>query len=1008
MDSTNHSMKFISYNIQSFGKDKYCTVRDLLNKCDFLLIQEAWKYENDFINIIKKDFLGFECYFTSEMDEKVTRVGRPFGGTGILYKTNNKCNVEKISTHSKKMCTVKISSENTSLILFNIYMPVDTGRQGRELMEFNEILDEIKTIVADYAPQNVVLGGDFNADMARNNFQSVALNSFVSNENLFLCLNSNIANVPYTRDQNQTTSTIDHFIVSNNLSSKLCKYETLFIHNNFSDHLPLLIEMELELVYIEIPKVNLSSKTKWNECSEKNIEDYKLKIESDLLSVEFKQEALTCKDLHCNKHSEYIEYLYKSIIDICSNASEMHLPTSSNGNKQKVIPGWNDYVQPFLDKSLFWHDIWVQNGRPRNGELARVMRASRARYHYAIKHTLKAEINIRNNKMAEAVSNNDDRNLWQEVRKMNKTNQCFANLVEGQTGPENIANLFYEKNKELFNSVGYNVDTMKNLKVKIENLVDTCSLENERISVQEVKDAVKSMKKGKKEENGLYTDHFINGPERLFIMISILFNSMIIHGIAPSDFLIGTMIPIIKDHRKSCKKFDNYRTLTLGTIMSKIFDIIILEKHNSYFNTSEMQYGFKCKSSTVMSTFMVNQTISHYLSRGSNVNVLMLDASKAFDKIDFVKLFDKLVKRGLSPIVIRLILNMYIGQKFQVKWNGVISEMFEVSNGVRQGGVMSPILFGIYIDELLSELKQKGTGCQVGHYFCGAFGYADDIVLLCPTITGLKKMIKICENYAKEHNITFNGSKSKLLVFGNSDVTPKIFINGKEVEKCNEAQYLGILLSTGDYSAATEEGTTKFNISYNRFLAKFNTCRVSVKYKLFNQYCCSYYGSQLWPLWNNKFEDICTKWRKALRNIWNLPYRAHCKMLPVIADTYPIDIALEIRFIKFFKSVINSENETVMYMANLMKNDCNSTFGHNVRHLNVKYGISLRECTEMSIKHIKRRMYIHWSHTVDDNLYQAAVMVRELSLMRDGTFSDLHNFYNETQLKELIDYLCTI
>ena len=74
-----------------------------------------------------------------------------------------------------------------------------------------------------------------------------------------------------------------------------------------------------------------------------------------------------------------------------------------------------------------------------------------------------------------------------------------------------------------------------------------------------------------------------------------------------------------------------------------------------------------------------------------------------------------------------------------------MSDMFDVSNGVRQWGVMSPVLFGIYIDELLLELKRNGTGCFVGHHFCGAFGYADDIILLCPTLSGLKEMIKICE-----------------------------------------------------------------------------------------------------------------------------------------------------------------------------------------------------------------------------------------------------------------------
>ena len=101
----------------------------------------------------------------------------------------------------------------------------------------------------------------------------------------------------------------------------------------------------------------------------------------------------------------------------------------------------------------------------------------------------------------------------------------------------------------------------------------------------------------------------------------------------------------------------------------------------------------------------------------------MLDASKASGRIDFVKFFEKLVKRGLSPVIIRLILNIYLYKKFKIKWNrsylmfdprGVKPQlnnnlMFDVSNGVRQGVVISPVPFGIYIDELLLRLKRNGN-----------------------------------------------------------------------------------------------------------------------------------------------------------------------------------------------------------------------------------------------------------------------------------------------------------
>ncbi|CAL4163386.1 unnamed protein product, partial [Meganyctiphanes norvegica] len=115
----------------------------------------------------------------------------------------------------------------------------------------------------------------------------------------------------------------------------------------------------------------------------------------------------------------------------------------------------------------------------------------------------------------------------------------------------------------------------------------------------------------------------------------------------------------------------------------------------------------------------------------------------------------------MCPLTVRLLLNMYTTQKLQVKWNSNISPKFDVTNGVRQGGVLSPLLFSVYIDELLEKLKRNGIGCFIGHHFVGALGYADDIILLCPTFSGLKKMIKICEEYAEEHSILFNGNKSK-------------------------------------------------------------------------------------------------------------------------------------------------------------------------------------------------------------------------------------------------------
>ena len=121
--------------------------------------------------------------------------------------------------------------------------------------------------------------------------------------------------------------------------------------------------------------------------------------------------------------------------------------------------------------------------------------------------------------------------------------------------------------------------------------------------------------------------------------------------------------------------------------------------------------------------------------------------------------------------------------EMQVRWNDNISIPFALNNGVKQGGVFSPILFTLYISGLLERLKSSGLRYDIGRMFAGAFGYADNIAMATLSIFCMRQMILICEQYAKEYKIMCNPIKSKILCYNLiSDFIPSVKLCGQYIE----------------------------------------------------------------------------------------------------------------------------------------------------------------------------------------------------------------------------------
>ena len=132
------------------------------------------------------------------------------------------------------------------------------------------------------------------------------------------------------------------------------------------------------------------------------------------------------------------------------------------------------------------------------------------------------------------------------------------------------------------------------------------------------------------------------------------------------------------------------------------------------------------------------------MGKGSCVYTCFLDASKAFDRVNHSILFQKLSDKGVPGYLIHLLIFWYENQTMCIRWGSRMSEKFNVSNGVRQGSILSPHLFKIYVDDLSVALNGKKIGCVVNNMIINHLMYADDIVLISPSSIGLIKLIDTC------------------------------------------------------------------------------------------------------------------------------------------------------------------------------------------------------------------------------------------------------------------------
>ena len=345
-----------------------------------------------------------------------------------------------------------------------------------------------------------------------------------------------------------------------------------------------------------------------------------------------------------------------------------------------------------------------------------------------------------------------------------------------------------------------------------------------------------------------------------------------------------------------------------------------------------------------------------------------------------------------------MILNIYITASYRVKWNGMQGKSFKVQNGVKQGGVLSPYLFVIFIDNLIKKVKDSKLGCYIGNKCAAIFVFADDVLLICPSRSSAQRLVNICFNYSIHVGMKFNFDKCKYMVFGNNDINlADLNMGGKILDIATEEKHVGHLLSSSGDLINFSELICKIAQKTNCIKRKFKCLTTECKATLFQSQCACLFGIELIDILSQQFKTLQIKWRKCARYLCDVHPRTHNELVPAIMGTQSVELQIYSRILCFMKKGIYHKSSYISFFYKNCMIGLHSYMSTNVNLILQYTNITMEDVksrSEMFIKRkIKRMTKINWK----------SKLVYEHIRCRDGV---MDCGLSRLQIGEMLNALC--
>ena len=886
-------LKVSMYNCRGLPKSKQNLalrpdIIKVLGEANIVALQETWYSKQDLscINSLHEGFVGTGAAKIDESNGLIQ--GRYSGGVAFLWNIDMSKHIKILDIKVDWCIAIEVNLGSSKFVLFNVYMPYQAP-ENEDL--YFERLGWIKCFIDEINCTNFAVIGDWNANLGNTGTMTfkVPMLEFCEENDLLISSQMLLPESTYTHVHSylgdQHYSWLDHIVSSHDFHQTI---NNILVHYDMSDedHIPVSFNIHVDLLPSLSQEINdLTSKVKWDSVSDADRNIYYRRSHDNLGKVNLPISALCCNNTACEdkSHRLELEVFYNNIVEALKLSSD-HLTSSNKQNFNK--PGWSDYVADLYEYSRETYRLWLDNGKPRQDIIHKEYTQSRQRFKYALRFIKKHEDELRKESIAKKYCDNNPRAMWKEINTANNSKVPLPSTIDNITGNEEIVKLWKNHYQGIFNCIKQNESS----KSKIE--VD-CHVDDLKVTIENISEAVNKLDNNKScGADSIYAEHLKYCSEKIYTLLSMCLTGFFVHGYLPESLLTVILVPVIKNKAGNINSKDNYRPIALASIISKVIENIILVRIQDQLESNPNQFGFKRRHGTDQCIYALKEVINLYTSLKGCVYSCFLDASKAFDRVNHSILFEKLAKRGIPAYIRRILIFWYQHQKMCVKWGSLTSDLFSVSNGVRQGSILSPHFFNVYVDDLSTQLNKLKIGCLLGDFIINHLLYADDIVLISPSSVGLKKLLSVCEKFGDDNDMLFNASKSAIMLSKSSYMPyfhiPTFRLNGNSIDVVQKFKYLGHFVSANmSDKEDIERQRKKLYAQGNSLIRKFHMCTLDTKLVLFNTYCSAMYTAQLWTNYTNtSINKLYTAYHNILKSFIGVNKREY---------TSPICVNLNVR-----------------------------------------------------------------------------------------------------------------